>query len=276
MPGPVDAEFLKVLTAAINDFAKHGYDNPDRVDEWMEKLREVLERAMMDPEELEEKITESLKAIFQRQVEDEGILRRHPGVEKFTLENIKPELREELERRIKASAALIKLNRDEAIEKTLRRFAGWSTSVPAGGTAEPKKRDTKMEIKRGIAGLGFIERRVIIDQGHKLTSAINAIVAEGADAIAGEWHSHWRQPNYDYREDHKERDEVVYLMRNSWAQQEGLVKAGPAGYVDDITQPGEEINCRCFYEYIYNLRDLPESMLTAKGKRALAEVSQEA
>ena len=133
-----------------------------------------------------------------------------------------------------------------------------------------------MEIKRGIAGLPFIERRVIIDQGHKLASSINAVVAEEGGAIAGIWHSHYRQPNYNYREDHKERDDLVYLMRSSWARDEGLVKAGPAGYADDITQPGEEINCRCFWEYIYNLRDLPSDMLTAKGESALAGVQQEA
>lgn len=229
----------------------------------------------MSPEDMKRKLDEGLIAIFKKQVEQGGVLAMHPGVEKFTLEKIKPKLREELEKRIMASADLIRLNRDEAIEKTLRRFAGWASSVPAGGASEPDKRTVKGEIKRGIAGLPYIERRVIIDQGHKLVSNIHAVLAEEGGAIAGIWHSHWRQPNYDYREDHKERDELVYLMRDSWARDDGLVKAGPAGFADDITQPGEEVNCRCFYEYIYNLRDLPEDMLTKKGQQALAQVRQE-
>lgn len=272
----IDEDFLRVLTAAVSDLTEHGYDDIERLDSWLEKLRAVLERALASPTEMERKLREALRAIFQKQVEDERALDRHPGVESFTLENIKPMLREELDKRIRASADLIRLNREEAIEKTLRRFAGWASSVPAGGASKPDRRTTKSEIKRGIAGLPFIERRVIIDQGHKLVSNIHSVLAEEGGAIAGIWHSHWRQPNYDYREDHKERDELVYLMRNSWAREEGLVKAGKAGFADDITQPGEEVFCRCFYEYVYNLRDLPEDMLTQKGKLLLAQVRQEA
>lgn len=276
MASSVDDEFLKALTAAVSDLTEHGYDDVERVERWLTKLRAVLEKALASPQEMEKKLKEALNAIFHKMVISGQALDKHPGVEKFTLEQIKPQLREELEKRIRASADLIKLNRDEAIEKTLRRFAGWASSVPSGGTAEPDKRGTKDAIKRGIAGLPYIERRVIIDQGHKLVSNIHATLAEEGGAIAGIWHSHWRQPNYDYREDHKERDEHVYLMRNSWAREKGLVKAGPAGFADDITQPGEEVNCRCFYEYIYNLRDMPEDMLTAKGQQALAQVRQEA
>lgn len=271
-----DAEFLRVLTEAVADLTTHGYDDIERLDKWMGRLRDVLLTTMPSADEMERKLQEALRAIFEKLVEGERALDKHPGVQAFTLANIKPTLHEELEKRIRASADLIRLNRDEAIEKTMRRFAGWATSVPAGGTAEPKKREVKSEIKRGIAGLPFIERRVIIDQGHKLTSSIHALIAEEGGAIAGIWHSHWRQPGYDYREDHKERDEHIYLMRGSWAQEEGLVKPGAAGYADDITQPGEEVFCRCFYEYIYNLRDLPEDMLTKKGQQALAQVRQEA
>jgi len=48
------------------------------------------------------------------------------------------------------------------------------------------------------------------------------------------------------------------------------MKAGDAGYTDEITTPGEEVFCRCFYRWIYNLRDLPKDMLTIKGKEQLA------
>jgi hypothetical protein len=48
------------------------------------------------------------------------------------------------------------------------------------------------------------------------------------------------------------------------------MKPGPDGYTDQITQPAEEVNCRCYYEYIYNLADLPDEMLTEKGRKDLA------
>ena len=161
------------------------------------------------------------------------------------------------------------------MEKTLRRFQGWSTSIPPGGSAEPDKQKAKSDIRKGLASLPFVERRVLIDQGRKLGAAINATVAEGGGAIAGIWRSNFRQPGYDYREDHKERDNQVYLVRGSWAQERGLVKVGTAGYIDDITQPAEEPFCRCRYIYLYHLRQMPDEMITAKGRTELEKVKVE-
>ena len=196
------------------------------------------------------------------------------GVERFTIERIKPSLRAELDRRILASASLIRLNRDAAIEKTIQRFQGWATSIPKGGSGAVAKRETKDDIRKSLAQLPFEERRVLIDQGHKLTSSISEILATDGGAIAGVWRSHWRQSGYDYRVDHKDRDEKVYTVRDNWAMQAGLMKVGRAGYTDDITKPGEEVFCRCYYSYLYHLRDLPASMLTAKGRAQLERVRQ--
>jgi hypothetical protein len=113
----------------------------------------------------------------------------------------------------------------------------------------------------------FEQRRVVIDQTHKLVSNINEIVATDNGAIAARWHSHWRQANYNYRKDHKERDDKIYVIRNSWAHKEGLIKP-VNGYTDDITSPGEEVYCRCNYVYLYNLRQV-QDLLTKKGQAAL-------
>ena len=219
---------------------------------------------------MREMMRDALAAIFKRLIERQGILRFHPGVSRYTLQKIAPYLRAELDRRILASANLIVLNREEAITKTLQRFSGWATSIPKGGAANPKKKKANEEIKKSVGALPFIERRVLIDQGHKLNSALSSIVATDNGAIAGRWFSHWRQSGYDYRPDHKERDGNIYLVRGSWAYDRGLVKS-THGFTDDITQPGEEVYCRCQYTYLYALRQLPPEMLTVKGKRALEE-----
>ena len=77
--------------------------------------------------------------------------------------------------------------------------------------------------------------------------------------------------NYNFREEHAERDGKVYLLRGCWALEQGLIKAGPAGYADEITQPAEEPFCRCYFTYIYHLRSVPKDMLTSKGETALAD-----
>jgi hypothetical protein len=173
-----------------------------------------------------------------------------------------------------ASANLIKLNREKAIQSTLQRFSGWATSIPAGGSNVQDKPEVKSDVSKSLKQLPFEERRVAIDQGHKLISAINDIVAQDGGAIAAVWHSNWRQQNYNYREDHRERDRKVYLIRDSWAHKAGLVKPGKVGYTDEITQPAEEPMCRCFYLFVYSLEDLPADMLTEKGREEIARVRE--
>lgn len=269
---PPNATFQQVLTAAINDIAEHGFDSVERVKFWTDAITEAAERSIRSAAQIENDIKRGLSALYRAQVERGGILSRHPGVPAYRLQQVAPRLHAELSRRIFASADLIKLNRAKAIGETIQRFQGWATSVPAGGSDAVSKREQKASVYKSLASLPFEERRVVIDQGHKFVASLNNILATDAGAIALIWHSHWREANYNYREDHKERDGLVYLLRDNWAQQKGLVKPGPAGYYDEITAVGEEVFCRCYAQYIYSLRKLPEDMLTAKGKSELERV----
>ena len=263
-------DFQTVLTEAVADMADSGFDSTERVARWTRALREAAERSMISPESLEDQLRKWLASTYTRFVDQGGIYKRHPGIARYTLERIKPHLRSELDRRIMASANLIKLNRAESIEKTLRRFQGWATAIPVGGVPNPKKREAKAEMRKALGSLPYEERRVAIDQSAKLISAINDIVAKDGGAIAGKWNSNWRRPGYNYREDHKERDQEYFLIRDSWAHLKGLVRKNKNGYADEIDQPGEKIFCSCWFTYIYSLRDLPADMLTAKGRNALA------
>ncbi len=271
---PTD-DFYRVLTAAVDDMIANGFDSVERVAKWTAELRAAALRSLVSPVTMEQMLNEALASIYKKMIEQGGIARYNPGVERFTLERVKPQLRAELDRRIVASASLIRLNREQAIEKTIQRFQGWSTSIPKGGTEVARRRDTKDNVRKSLASLPFEERRVLIDQGHKLTGALSQILAVDGGAIAGIWHSHWRQAGYNYRVDHKERDLLVYAVRDSWAIKLGLMKVGPAGYYDKVTAVGEEPFCRCFMQWIYAIRDLPSDMLTRKGEAELARVRKE-
>lgn len=263
--------FYEVLTAAVDDLAEHGFDSVERLERWTVELRRAAATVTADPAALERMLREGLASVYKRLVDEGGIARMHPGVGRFTIEQVKPKLRAELDRRIMASASLIRLNREQAIDKTIQRFQGWATSIPIGGSADPEKRETKKRVRKSLAQLPFEERRVLIDQGHKLTASLSNVLATDGGAIAARWRSHWRQPGYNYREDHKERDQKVYALRESWAMSRGLMKKGPNPYYDDITQAAEEPFCRCYIVWIYALRDLPKDMLTVKGSSALDE-----
>jgi hypothetical protein len=262
--------FYAVLTAAINSLMETGYDSPEQIAAWVAQIRRAALLNMIPESVLQKSLNDTMRAIYRNKIERGGILTQHPGIARFTLERVEPKLRAELDRRIVASANLIRLNRQEAIETTLRRFSGWSTSIPAGGISETSRRATKEKIRKPLASLPFEERRVAVDQGHKFVANLSEILAANGGAIAVKWNSHWRQQNYDYREDHKERDGKIYLLRGNWAKEKGLVKPGSAGYYEDITSFGQEVFCRCFGTYIHSLRRLPEDMLTEKGQEAVA------
>lgn len=271
---PRGQSYYEVLTEAINDMVENGFDSMERVQYWTMRLRQSISASLIPHSQMEEALRVALQTVYRRMVEQGGIVKFHPGVGRFTLEKVRPQLRAELDRRIMASANLIKLNRARAVEQTLQRFEGWATSIPKGGTDAAKKSQVKAEQRKALVQLPFEERRVIIDQSHKLTASISETLAKDGNALAALWHSHYRQPGYDYRVHHKERDGQVYLMRDTWALNDGLIKPGPAGYYDGITAAGEEVYCRCYIQWLYNLRDLPEEMLTAKGKAKLAEVQR--
>lgn len=268
--------FYDVLTAAVNDIETNGFDSAERVAYWSEELRRAADSSMAGPEAMEDMLREAMAAIYRRMIERGGIVKYHPGVGRFTLDKVRPQLRAELDRRIMASASLIKLNRQQAIERTLQRFQGWSTSIPKGGSDTVDKRETKAEIRKALAQLSFETRRVIIDQGHKFVASLNETLARGGDAIAAVWKSHWRQAaGYRFRPDHKERDGRVYALRGSWAVERGLMKAGPAGFYEDITAVAQEPFCRCVATFVYALGALPDDMLTAKGRAELERVRVE-
>ena len=259
----------EVLTEAVNHYVKKGWDSERSLLEWSRKLRVAATRESPSPDVARKHLT----AIYSRLVIDGGALKDQPpeGPTRVTLQKLKPELRDELDRRIFASANLIRLNREQAVEKTLQRFQGWVTSIPPDGVSEIDKNAKKQEFKKSVAEMDFISRRVAIDQGHKLASNVKYLLSVQSGAIAFRWHSNWRRPGYKYRPDHKERDDLIYLIRGSWADEKGFLKS-VNGYYDEITAAGEEVYCSCQVFPIYAPQKLPIEFLTEKGKREFNRV----
>lgn len=259
-------DFDNLLRSAIFDVSENGFDE-ERVKAWMKRLREAANRSFLPLEEMRRKMDRAYRALLDRTLRQAP--RVHPGVARFTLERLRPDLHQNLSDRISISADLIKLNREEEVEKTLRRFAGWGSSVPKGGSPSVDKKEKYEEVRKSLSGLSFRERRLMIDQGHKLTASVNAVIALGSGAIAAKWISHWHQTGYNFRKPHKqlmiESAKRPFLIRDSWAIEAGLLSRNDVKYTDEMTQPAEEVYCSCYYEYVYQLSALPRDMLTKKG-----------
>jgi len=269
--------FSRVVRDAIKHFLEYGYRSTEELNEWVSRIRAASYEVAGSQGHYMEEVTSNLTQLFENDITKGRVLKRHQGISRFSVEKLSTSMRAELDRRIMASADLIKINREKAIETTISRFVGWSTSIPSASHDIQQGRSSTRgtvtsnakHIEKSAKQVDYEARRVMIDQGHKLIANIDNIIATENNAIAAIWHSHWRQPNYDYREDHKERDKHVYLIRGNWAQKKGYVKPGKSGYLDEVTQPGEEVFCRCYVTYVYNLRSVPAEMLTNKGEQFL-------
>lgn len=249
MPPPDDSgayarstSFARVLADAIADITARGYESAEQIERWVNLLRTAAEWELGDEATIDRRMREAMGAIYTRLVDKGRVVQYVPEVSRYTLSMIRPQLRAELDRRILASADLIKLRRREAIEGTLARFRGWSTSIPPGGEGVIDKREVRESVGKSVAQLKFERRRVEIDQGHKLTANIANIVAVDNGAIAAEWHSHVHQAGYNARKEHAARDLKVYAIRDSWAHKAGLLNKG-AGFTDEMTAPAQEVNC---------------------------------
>jgi hypothetical protein len=257
----------ELLTAAIKHFAAHGYLHPHEVERWSN----LIEDAAEDPIALsleKHRLRQRLEGAFRRAFGRGALLRRHKKIQPWAAERLMPEARAELERRIYAATDLIRLNRKEAVAKTLQRFKGWVTAVPPGGLPDPEIRPIRRDLSKAALETRFIARRVAVDQTDKMLANVNDIIATGAGAIAGTWDATW-EIERKHRPEHAARHGLTYAIRNSWADREGLM-SHPLGYTDEHDMPAWLINCRCDYIYLYELADLPPEMLTAKGREALA------
>lgn len=263
----IQPSFRALLFEAIREFAKHGYRSEADLSAWLLRLHAALEREMPADGWVRQQLEAALGRIFNREVKTGGLLKRVPGVSRYTLDRISPKLRAELDRRIFAGIDLIRLNRRAAVEKTLQRFAGWVSSVPRGGSHQTDIRSIAAELAKPAKQVRFEARRVAIDQGHKLSAAVAHVAAAQAGAIGGIWHDRGeRDRGYDARPEHLKRSGTLFLVRDSWAMDEGLIRKGGLGYTDEIEQPAELPYCSCFYEYVTSPRALPETLLTAKGR----------
>lgn len=262
------SELSDALASAVKDLTENGFD-ADRVEYWITVLRAAAHQSADSFESVRARLTTELTNTYKRMFSVSALKRTHSQVEPFTIRQLAPQMRAALRDRILASANLIKLDREQSIQRTLARFGGWASSIPRGGTRAVAVRKTAKDLRKHFTSLPYEERRVIIDQGHKLAANISAVIAEHSGAIIATWHSHWRELHYDYRPEHKRRDGVSYIIRDNWALRDGLMKRAGHLYTDEIDGPAEKPYCRCWYAYTNALDRLPRDMLTRAGREFL-------
>lgn len=256
--------FESALYQHAADLIRIGQANPSRMEDITANLRRMGNEWVQD---LFESDVQTLKAELNhtfRRFAEGGFKRELPEIKAYRIERIKPKLRAELDRRIANAASLIKINRQNMINDAIQRFVGWSTG-DISQLITPPRDLTNMD----KAGNDYTVRRCRIDQRQKLRANIADIAALDLGAIA----FYWRGSKDDReRKLHTERNDKLYLIRNSWADKQGLLNVRGAEGWNDFTEtkddgmPGIPIYCRCHAEYVFNLDSLPINCLSEKGK----------
>ena len=231
----------------------------DMVRAWLPQLRMALHGVFPSDAKISDEVGKLLTAKFKRGLK--GINRRHKlPVGRLGPEFIEAKYRPLLADRIRASAELIKLNRDQEIERQLRRFVGWSTGSLPSQDKRAKDNLYGGVVKR-LQDESFERRRVCIDQGAKLLAAVDDVIAIQHGAIAKKWRHVIPHAGYQSREEHLELDGQVFAVKDNPMLRAGRMKKAGRPYAEDVSpQPAQEPYCQCWWSAIYDLEDLPGDM----------------
>lgn len=102
------------------------------------------------------------------------------------------------------------------------------------------------------------------------------------DAIGGLWDAEWEVPRpYGHRSNHAGwhgkwfgvKDSLLYDFVKHPHGDVGDRYGEPSrpDLDDNLVDPGAAYNCKCQLRYVYDLRDVPKTMLNSRGRQALRE-----
>lgn len=156
-----------------------------------------------------------------------------------------------------------------AVEKLLADFLD---SIPGGGTKAAVVRSHVNPIKNALRDLLQWGEELNRLQATSFMSEVRDFLAQAANhPIAMTWHF---APWSCLVPGHRELDGQVFVIRENWALQKGLMVAPPAhGFADDAKRRRRELGCMCTTGFIFNLASLPRDMLTPSGVATLANAA---
>ena len=216
-----------------------------------------------------------------------GAFRAAPALQKYKIEDLKPDFKKELESRINVSLSYITTQDKNTIEEIKNRLMNFASIPHPNKDLKELEYDFWNDVLPEKAKKNYKSNKwqnmIIRDQQHKLTSNMTYITAMKNNAIGFIWKNRKDirvvgNPSGLYpsgnkiHNDHWKREGKLYLFRDSAALKKGLIKkTKDVQYADEIEDglPGIPINCRCTMRLIYRLYEIPaeyKNIITEKGK----------
>ena len=216
-----------------------------------------------------------------------GVFRTAPSLQKYKIEDLKPDFKKELESRINVSLSYITTQDQNTIEEIKNRLMNFASIPHPNKNLKELEYDFWNDVLPEKAKKNYKtskwQNMIIRDQQHKLVSNMTYITATKNNAIGFIWKNRKDirvvgNPSGLYpsgnkiHNNHWKREGKLYLFRNSEAIKKGLIKkTKDVQYADEIEDglPGIPINCRCTMRLIYRLYEIPveyKNIITQKGK----------
>ncbi len=147
--------------------------------------------------------------------------------------------------------------------------------VPSGGTKDKAIKGSIAEIKKELRSLATWDRLFYTYKARSFPAEIEHIFVFAGNPLAAIWRYSDLDAQGEYQKtyNHQQRDGRVYAVRGCWAFEKGLMKVGPAGYLDAISRPSQELGCMCSLQWVTGVRRLPGDMITDKGRSELDRVT---
>lgn len=199
--------------------------------------------------------------------------KRHKNINVFSKSDINAKFRQILEKRILHSLNAIKIKDERLLLELQQRFINFISD---------DKEKTMHNLQENLKANEMLKhsknyvRNVLREQTSKMNDDIDYTCGMINGAIGLIWHTQddikvVGNPNGLYpkgnelHNNHYKRNNVFFALKDSYATKQKLLNAEIFENLQDIKNIKRAINCRCYYEYIYDLRDVEKQYLTQKG-----------
>ena len=253
------------LSATAIDFIMRHYN---------QAVHHYLEKDFFDKEKLiKQRLKKSYNLFIKKGSDNIGI-----DILKYSLKDLKPSFRKELEKSINNCLQLCKTQDITFLNKVRDNLLNYCSNTQLERTQAtlfdnvlPKNNYSEKW-----------QKMVIRDQQKKMIGNMTYITAKRNNAIGFIWRNRkdirvvgnpaGLYPfGNDKHKNHWNREGKLYLFKDSEMIKKGLIKKTPdVEWAEDITDglPSQAINCRCTMRLIYRIYEIPreyQSIITQKG-----------
>jgi len=288
-----DKALAATINAAIDEMLKLG-PAASTLGLWRDTLEQILDQAAPPAPEGAAAVKHYCQRYFNQVVQARGLTvrsiahsdgaaaRRSPEhstaiIGPSTFERLEPKIRSTFAACVKEAQEQAEPFRRSELQKALAAFEQWAKSIPLGGTKDRAYREAARDVRQALKAFPQWDKAYCGHKAYNFPTAVSRLFSEGSGGAspqgtqyAGPIAAIWRWGAWTHETEHERFNGRAFVVRGNWAITKGFINQSVAMYTDQMPHPGDD-NCRCHYQYLYSLRDLPPELLSREGKEALAK-----